>query len=182
MGNNYGLTYLELTLTPRPSPETVIGAAVQFIQSTETYGGKGGNPGIYPDPVAGWDIGYGTQINSTNLPYILSQMGVTPANASTVGKAVLQAVGAGGNPEAGRLKFLSARWWAALDRTGRLKFLSAARSSQRTGHCPKAVKYLTTPLRSICPTVPGCSRSRCPTVRHWYCPMCTNVLREMQGL
>jgi hypothetical protein len=108
MGNNNGVEpIVEIPLTPLPSTESLVGAAVQVIQNTEKFGGSNRDPGIYPDPVAGWDIGYGTQvvnangqINSANLQIILNVLQVPAASQTMVTQAIIAATKAGGNAEA----------------------------------------------------------------------------------
>lgn len=70
--------YTPMTLTPLPASETLISAATLVIEDTEKYlnGGL-----INGDPVKGIDIGYGCQLNATNMPYIVAAMLNLPSSS-----------------------------------------------------------------------------------------------------
>jgi Ca2+-binding RTX toxin-like protein len=55
--------------------------AASVIEETETYRFAGL---VYPDPVKGFDIGYGLQLNPTNMPYIVAAMVNLPVSDDDV--------------------------------------------------------------------------------------------------
>jgi YD repeat-containing protein len=76
-----------MTLTPLPSVESAASAIIPVLVETETYGHDGI---VYADPVSGYDIGYGTQLNADNLKYVLAAM--LDATPDQVSQATITAV------------------------------------------------------------------------------------------
>jgi hypothetical protein len=78
-----------LTLTPLPTVTNAAGAILPVLTATEKYGGLGY---IFPDPVSGFDIGYGNQLNANNMYWIVQAMGVPAAQLAAATAACVQAM------------------------------------------------------------------------------------------
>ena len=84
--------FTPLTLTLIPEPESLIATATSVIESTEgaLKLGLNGTAGVFGDPVKGLDIGYGCQLNATNMPYIVAAMLGVPVSDDDVSFLTLE--------------------------------------------------------------------------------------------
>jgi hypothetical protein len=86
--------FTPMTLTPLPVPEALIPTAASVIEATEGIVlTRDGQTFVYGDPVAGFDIGYGCQLNATNIPYIVAAMLGVPVSNDDVSDTVLNTTG-----------------------------------------------------------------------------------------